>query len=176
MQLQRRLPGLSMHKCKNSPTDIIPTSVIKRCVDVFALALSYAINMSFSFLTFLRIFKIGHVVSLLKKPGSDVGNYRPITNLMTISKVFEKLALTRLWPHLHGSSNFSSYQSAYPRRLLHSKSRMISTLTWTTSRAVCCCLLTSQRHSICWTLTHSCQDFTWTSASQALRQHGSVPT
>src|SRR6218665_190676 len=63
-----------------------------------------------------------------------------------------------------------------PRRLLHSKSRMISTLTWTTSRAVCCCLLTSQRNSICWTSTHSCQDFTWTSASQALHQHGSVPT
>src|SRR6218665_681720 len=40
-------------------------------------------------------------------------NYRPITKLMTISKVFEKLALTPLWPHLHGSSNFSSYQSAY---------------------------------------------------------------
>src|SRR6218665_2452667 len=78
-------------KCKNSPTDIIPTIVIKRCVDVFALALSYAINMSFS-----------------------SGNFpRPITNLLTISKVFEKLALTRLRPHLHSSSNFSSHQSAY---------------------------------------------------------------
>src|SRR6218665_2701405 len=105
-------------KCKNSSTDIIPTIVIKRCVDVFALALSYAINMSFLSGHFPRIFKIGHVVPLLKKPGSDVdvsdpSNYRPITNLSTIPKVFEKLALTRLRPHLHGSSNFSSHQSAY---------------------------------------------------------------
>src|SRR6218665_3387879 len=103
-------------KCKNSPTDIIPTIVIKRCVDVFALALLYAINMSFSSGNFPRIFKIGHVVPLLKKPGSDVSdpsNYRPIRNLSTISKVFEKLALTCLRPHLHGSSNFSSHQSAY---------------------------------------------------------------
>src|SRR6218665_1453960 len=60
--------------------------------------------------------RVRHVVPLLKKPGSDVGdpsNYRPITNLMTISKVFEKLALTRLRTPLHGSSNFSLYQSAY---------------------------------------------------------------
>src|SRR6218665_1821534 len=90
-------------KCKNSPTDIILTIVIKRCVDVFALALSYAINMSFSSGNSPRIFKIGHVVPLLKKPGSDVSDPdRPITNLLTISKVFEKLALTRLRPHLHG--------------------------------------------------------------------------
>jgi len=170
-------------KCKNSPTYFIPTIVIKRCVDVFALVLSYAINMSFLSGTFPRIFKIGYVVPLLKKPGSDVNdpsNYRPIRNLMTISKVFEKLALTRLG-HTCTVRPTSVpidplIDRVTPRRLLHSKSRMISTLTWTTSRAVCCCLLTSQRHSICWTLTYSCQDFTWTSASQALRQHGSVPT
>ena len=103
-------------KCKNSPTDIIPTVVIKRCVNVFSSALSHAINMSFSSGIFPGIFKIGHVVPLLKKPGSDAnepGNYRPITNLMTISKVFEKLVLARLRPHLHGSSIFSSHQSAY---------------------------------------------------------------
>src|SRR6218665_1539032 len=72
--------------------------------------------MSFSSGNFPMIFKIGHVVPLLRKPGSDVSdpsNYRPITNLMTISKVFEKLALIRLRPRLHGSSNFSSHQSAY---------------------------------------------------------------
>ena len=90
--------------------------VIKRCVNVFSSALSHAINMSFSSGIFSGIFKIGHVVPLLKKPRSyvnDPGNYRPITNLMTISKVFEKLVLACLRPHLHASSNFSSYQSAY---------------------------------------------------------------
>ena len=100
-------------KSKNSPTDIIPTTVLKQCVGVFSAALSYAINMSFESGTFPSAFKIGHVISLLKKPGSDVdepSNYRPITNLMTISKVFEQLVLSRLRPHMHGSSNFSSYQ------------------------------------------------------------------
>src|SRR6218665_1014773 len=63
-----------------------------------------------------RFSRLDMLSPLLKKPGSDVSdpsNYRPITNLLTISKVFQKLALIRLWPHLHGSSNFSSYQSAY---------------------------------------------------------------
>src|SRR6218665_413406 len=63
-----------------------------------------------------RFSRLDMLSPLLKKPGSDVSdpsNYRPITNLLTISKVFQKLALTRLRPHLHGSSNFSSYQSAY---------------------------------------------------------------
>ena len=40
-------------------------------------------------------------------------NYRPISNLSTISKILERLVLTRLRPHLFGSFNFSQYQSAY---------------------------------------------------------------
>ena len=63
-----------------------------------------------------------------------------------------------------------------PRRPQHSRSRMTSTLTWKPSRAVCCCLLTSRRLSICWTSTHSCQDCTRISVSRASRQHGFVPT
>jgi len=40
-------------------------------------------------------------------------NYRPISNLTTVSKVLERLVLTRLRPHLLGSPNFSQFQSAY---------------------------------------------------------------
>ena len=40
-------------------------------------------------------------------------NYRPISNLPTVSKVLERLVLTRLHPHLLGSANFSQFQSAY---------------------------------------------------------------
>ena len=53
---------------------------------------------------------------MLKKPGlesSSPANYRPISNLTTVSKVLERLVLTRLRPHLLGSANFSQFQSAY---------------------------------------------------------------
>ena len=75
-------------KCKNSPTDIIPTIVIKRCVDVFPLALSYAINMSFSSGNFPRIFKIGHVVPPIEeawirrqRPQQLQANHKSLDNL-----------------------------------------------------------------------------------------------
>jgi len=65
--------------------------------------------------------KTGQVTPLLKKPGlspSDPASYRPITNLSTLSKILEKLALSRLRQHIVSSENFCQYQSAY--RAAHS--------------------------------------------------------
>jgi len=56
------------------------------------------------------------VLSLLKKAGLDStqpANYRPISNLPTVSKVLERLVLARLRPYLLSSANFSQFQSAY---------------------------------------------------------------
>jgi len=53
---------------------------------------------------------------MLKKTridSSSPANYRPISNLATVSKVIERLVLTCLRPHLLGSTNFSEFQSAY---------------------------------------------------------------
>ena len=53
---------------------------------------------------------------MLKKTRLDSSlpaNYRPISNLSTVSKVLERLVLARLRPHLLASSNFSELQSAY---------------------------------------------------------------
>ena len=43
---------------------------------------------------FSRRYKVGHVTPLLKKRNldkADPANYRPITNLVTVSKLLEKL-------------------------------------------------------------------------------------
>jgi Reverse transcriptase (RNA-dependent DNA polymerase) len=56
---------------------------------------------------------------IIEKPGantSDLANYRPITNLNTISKILESLAKNQ--EHLHLSPNLNTLQSAY--RSLHS--------------------------------------------------------
>ena len=61
-------------------------------------------------------YKTAQVLPLLKKAGlhsSLPANYRPISNLSTVSKVLERLVLARLRPHLLGTSNFSELQSAY---------------------------------------------------------------
>ena len=60
--------------------------------------------------------KHGRVTPLLNKPGLDktvMANHRPITNLCTLSKLLEKLVLSRLKAHVLSSGNFCEFQSAY---------------------------------------------------------------
>jgi len=52
----------------------------------------------------------------LNEPGADravPANYRPISNLSTISKVLERLALAQLGPRLLSSTNFCPFQSGF---------------------------------------------------------------
>ena len=59
---------------------------------------------------------MAQVLPLLKKQGLDrlqPSNYRPISNLNTISKIVERLVLGRLKKHVHASGNFNPLQSAY---------------------------------------------------------------
>ena len=73
-------------------------------------------NLSFIEGCFPAAFMTAQVLPLLKKPGLDaeqMSNYRPISNLTTISKVIERLVLARLRPHLLSSKNFARLQSAY---------------------------------------------------------------
>jgi hypothetical protein len=88
---------------KTSPLDFIPTSLLKDCCEVFAPLVCKLANLSFTEGIFPDIFKTGQITPLMKKPGansSDLANYRPITNLNTISKILERLANTQLVEHL----------------------------------------------------------------------------
>ena len=73
-------------------------------------------NSSFRTATFPQSMKKGQLTPLLKKPGldtTDFKNFRPITNLTTISKIIERLALQRLRPYPASSQNYCRLQSAY---------------------------------------------------------------
>ena len=100
---------------KSSPLDSLPTTLLKKYALILSPILSKLANLSFSTGTFPSIFKKAQVLPLLKKPNLDPtspANYRPISNLSTMSKLLERL-LSRLRPHITTSSNFSSFQSAY---------------------------------------------------------------
>ena len=67
---------------------------------------------------------------LLKKEGLDRNatcNYRPISNLNTLSKVLERLALVQIRQHLITSPNYKRAQSAY-RRNHSTESTLLRTL------------------------------------------------
>ena len=109
-RLIRSLPN------KSSPLDLIPTSTLKRFSHLFALIISKLTNLSFSQAIFPAFFKTAQVLPLLKKGNLDPtipSNYRPISNLSTISKIIERLVHSRITSHVSSSPNFISSQSAY---------------------------------------------------------------
>lgn len=103
---------------KSSPMDKIPTTVIKLCPELFAHLIARLASLSFSTGVFPFIYKIASVTPLIKKANldrNDPANFRPISNLHTISKILERLFLTRIMQHIELSPNFNHYQSAYRR-------------------------------------------------------------
>src|SRR6218665_1606648 len=74
------------------------------------------VYLSFAEGCFPSCFKSALVTPLLKKPYLDPGNlsnFRPISNLNNISKIIERLFLTRIKNYIESSPNFGPYQSAY---------------------------------------------------------------
>ena len=56
---------------------------------------------------------------LLKKHGlnaDDPANYRPISNVNTVSKLLERLVVSRVISHVSSSPSFDAVQSAYRRQ------------------------------------------------------------
>jgi len=87
--------------------------MLKTCVNVFAPAIAKLANLSLKTGIFPSCCHRAQVLTLLKKAGMDTsspGNYRPISNLGTISEVIDRLVLTRLHPHLLGFRNFGQFQ------------------------------------------------------------------
>ena len=92
------------------------------------MASSSSINVLACF--FIDKFKLALISPLLKKPGlpkSELSNFRPISNLNTIGKILERLALARLFPHISISPSFCPLQSAY--RKFHSTETALLKLT-----------------------------------------------
>ena len=115
---------------KSSPLDYVSTSLLKSCASTFSILISHLANLSFDQAAFPSKFKHALITPLLKKPGlskSDPSNFRPISNLNTIGKILECLALARLLPHLSISPSFSPLQSAY--RKFHSTETALLKLT-----------------------------------------------
>ena len=108
-------------QAKTFPMDFVPTTIIKSCADVFGPLIATLANLSFAEGKFPDMFRAGQVTPLLKKPGAntaDMSNYRPITNLNTIGKILEHLAMNQLRRNMESTSNGAPLQSAY--RAFHS--------------------------------------------------------
>ncbi|MDW0252368.1 MAG: reverse transcriptase family protein, partial [Nitrososphaeraceae archaeon] len=101
--------------------DIIPTFLLKSCLDVLIHPITTIINMSLSEGIFPETFKEATIRPLLKKhnlPHDDLSSYRPISNLNFLSKVLERIIHTRINSHLQTFPSLCPFQAAY--RKFHS--------------------------------------------------------
>ena len=75
---------------KHHKTDI-PIKVLKENTDIFNNSVSNSFNNSIKLSTFPEIPKHSDITPLYKKGKKDVkGNYRPVSVLPNLSKIFEK--------------------------------------------------------------------------------------
>lgn len=87
----------SLNNTSSTGIDDITTSVLKTSAPCICEPLCYLINMSFEEGSFPNTLKTSIVKPLFKKgEKSDMSNYRPVTLIPIISKIFEKIMLKRL--------------------------------------------------------------------------------
>ena len=99
--------------------DNISTKLLKEIENVVSRPLSIIINQSLCTGIFPDKLKKAKVIPLYKKDDNKLfGNYRPISLLSSISKIFERVAFNQLYDYF--SSNGLLYESQYGFRKLHS--------------------------------------------------------
>ena len=96
--------------------DDIGAKLIKDASEVLSPILAEIINLSYETSVFPDCMKIATIKALHKKEDPDkISNYRPISILPTLSKVFERAATNQLVEHLEKNNLLSRHQHAYRR-------------------------------------------------------------
>jgi len=99
---------------KQCLSDLLPTSLLKKNIEVPFVADFF--NSSLAFGAFPAPFKASYIRPLLKKTdldSTDVKSYRPISNLLVLSKLLEGHVARQSISHLTALELLSELQSAY---------------------------------------------------------------
>ena len=101
---------------KSSPIDSIPSRVLQEHLDIFAPLLQNSFNLCIETSNFPETLKKGNISSILKKGDAfDKKNYRPISILPSLSKIFERLIEKQVKPYTNSflSSLLCGYREGY---------------------------------------------------------------
>ena len=97
--------------------DDIGARLIKDASEVLSPLLAEIINIGYQTSVFPDCMKTASIKALHKKEDPDkITNYRPISILPTLSKIFERAATDQLVEHLEKNNLLSKHQHAYQRR------------------------------------------------------------
>jgi hypothetical protein len=118
----------SLDPGKGSGPYSIPTNIMKALKANLCHPLTSIINMSFATGTYPDQLKIAKVIPIFKKGDKLlVSNYRPISLLSNINKIFEKLVYSRLYSFLE--LNNCIYELQFGFRARHSTQHALASLT-----------------------------------------------
>ena len=106
--------NLGLSQASSGP-DSIPVVVLKNCESERSYILAELFNKCLTESCFPDCWKVSSVVSVFKNVGerSAAKNYRPISLLSVVSKVFEKLVNTRIVDHLEKCGLLSGFQYGF---------------------------------------------------------------
>ena len=88
---------------KSCNLDPLPASLMKNCLDMLLPTITNIVNLSLSTGTMPETLKVAELVPALKKHDADYeqfSNFRPISNLVMVSKVIEKAVSVQLTDHV----------------------------------------------------------------------------
>ena len=105
----------NLDSSKASGPDGIPVVVLKNCEPELSFILTDLFNLCLKESCFPDCWKVSSVVPVFKNVGerSDPKNYRPVSLLSVVSKVFEKLINDKLVRHLESVGLFSDFQYGF---------------------------------------------------------------
>ena len=110
---------ISIKLSKASGPNSIQSKLLKDCIHIFSFVISMLINKSFSEGSFPDFLKLANVIPIFKKNDKNIcGNYRPISLLSNVSKIYERVFHTQLY-HFFDVNNLF-YQRQFGFRKKHS--------------------------------------------------------
>ena len=100
---------------KSNGPNSIPVKILKLLCDQISVPISRLINRSFETGTFPSLLKTSKVVPVFKNKGSplEVSNYRPISLLSNIEKIYEKVMYSRVTNFLDSHNLIYSRQFGF---------------------------------------------------------------
>ena len=107
---------ISELKLTEHPNDPIPVWLMKECVDDLLLVVLELVNRSLKDGYFPALLKHAIIRPIIKDVDGDredFANYRPVSNLPFLSKIFEKCAILQFDKHLQENNLYPENQSAY---------------------------------------------------------------